>query len=181
MRKCLNHPAVDDAKTAGAVGHRQPAEDTDKPAENADTDEPRDRLLVLSIPEEAGTDNHVGIGLDQVVNQPLDFTGAMLAIAVHLDSDVVTVEGGVAIAGLHGPADAQIEWQAHQRGVRGNLAQGVVRGAIVDDQHIKMRQRPLQAMSQLANRLAFVERRDYYQTPQLRIGRQTLWHVGNQA
>jgi len=98
-----------------------------------------------------------------MIDKPLDFTGPMLAVTVHLDGNVIAVQGGVAITGLHRPADSEIKWQTDDGGVRRYLAKRVIGGSIVDDQHIKIGKCALKAMGELADGLAFVECRDNHQ------------------
>ena len=89
----------------------------------------------------------------------MDLAGAVLAVAVNLDGDVVAVHGGIAVAGLHGPADAEIKRKADHGDFAGDLADGVVGGAIVDDQDVEIRQRPV-SRAPVCHGPALVEGRD---------------------
>jgi hypothetical protein len=80
--------------------------------------------------------------LIEALDEPPDFGRAMLAVAVHLHRHVITMQGGIAIAGLHRAADPKIKWQAHDHNTDRHLPNGVVGGAVIDHQHIKARQRP---------------------------------------
>ena len=158
MCKRLDHPAVHHAKTTRAIGDRQPAEHADQRAENPNAHQPAHRLLVLPIAQKSRTHDHVSIGLDQMIDQPTNLAGAVLTVAVHLNGNVIPMQSGVAKTGLHCAADTKIKWQADHRCMSGHLAKGVVRRAIVDDKHIKIRKRPLQAVGEFTNRLPFIER-----------------------
>jgi len=61
-----------------------------------------------------------------MVHQSLNFTWAVLAVAIHLDGEIVAVQCGVAVTGLHRATDAQIEWQTDHGGVGGYLAKRVI-------------------------------------------------------
>ena len=62
----------------------------------------------------------------------------MLAVAVHLDGDVEAVLEGVAVAGLHGPADPQVERQAdHVCIAVGGNSGGTVGRAVVHDRDLE--------------------------------------------
>ncbi len=106
-----------------------------------------------------------------MVHQSLYFARAMLAIAVDLDGDIVTMQGCIPIPGLHCPADAEVEGKTDDSCVRWHLPQCVIRRSIIDHQHIKLGQRALQAMSQLADGLSLVKSRDNHQAAQFRMNR----------
>ncbi len=163
MRKRLNHPAIDHAKTAGAIGDRQTAQHADQRAEDADAHRSADRLLVFPLAQKPRADDHVRIGGKQMIDQPAHFTGPVLPVAVDLHRYVIPVQRCIAITGLHRSADAQIERQTDHRRVRRNLPQRVIRRSIINDQDIKIRQRPLQSMREFADGLSFVESRDNQQ------------------
>jgi hypothetical protein len=164
MGECLDHPAVDHAETAGAIGDGQAAEQADQGAEDADADGSADGLFVATIAEESRADDHVGVGFEQPVDQSSNFTGPVLAVAVDLDGYVVPVQSGVAITSLHRAPDAEVEWQTDHGGMGGHLAQRVIGRSIINHQHIEVGQRALEAMRQFADGLAFVEGWDNDQT-----------------
>ncbi len=86
-----------------------------------------------------------------MLDQMLDFARPVLAVAVYLNGKIVTMQGRIAETGLHRPTDAQIERKADNRRMGGHLPKGVIGGPIINDEHIKMRERALQAMCQLAH------------------------------
>jgi hypothetical protein len=167
MRERLDHPAIDHAETAGAIRHRHAAEQANKRAQNTDAHGSTDGLFVFSFSEKSRTNHHVGVGGKQMVHEAVDFTGPMLAVAVNLDGDIVTMQGGVAITGLHRAADAEIEGQTDHRAIRGNLPERVIGGAVVDHQHIKIGQRAVQTMGEFADGLPFVEGRHDHQAAEV--------------
>jgi hypothetical protein len=74
-----------------------------------------------------------------------------------LNGDVVAMEGGVAIAGLHGAADAEVEGETEDRDFVGDLADGVVGGAVVDDENVITGDETAKTADKLADGLALVE------------------------
>ena len=98
-----------------------------------------------------------------MIDQPAHFTGPVLAGAIDLNRHVITVQRGIAIAGLHRAANAEIERQADHRRTRRHLAERVVGRSIIDHQHIKVGQRAMQAMGEFADGLPFIERRHNHQ------------------
>ena len=113
---------------------------------------------------------------DEVIHQLPNLTGPMLTIPVDLHRDIVPVQCSVSITGLHRPPDAQVEWQTHHRRMGRHLPKRVIGRPIVDHQHVKMRQRPMQAMRQPGDRLTLIERRYDHQSAELGMGRMTAAH-----
>jgi hypothetical protein len=148
---------VGGAEAAGAVGDVFAGHGADEAAQDPAAEEAGDTLAVLAGFFKAGADDQVGVGVDEVVDEAKDFGGAVLAVAVNLDGDIVTVAGGVAVAGLHGPADAEVEGEADDGSTRGDLLDGVVGGAVVDDQDVKIREGAVQVADELADGFALVK------------------------
>lgn len=161
MGKRPDHAPIGRAKPAGAVRDAQAGERADQPAQEHAANPPHQRLVILPIGlQEPRPHDHVHVAAAQVLDQPPHVAGPMLPVPVNLHRQVIRVLGRVAIPGLHCPADAQVEWQRHHRGPRGNLADRVITRSIIDDQHVAVRrQRPPQPSHQLAHRIPLVEHR----------------------
>jgi hypothetical protein len=164
VRERLDHPPIDHSKTTGAISDRNTAQQADERAQNTDADRSTDRLFVFSFAEKSRADHHVCVGAQQVIDQAVYLTGAMLAIAVDLHGNVISMQGRIPISSLHRPTDAQVEWQTHHRTVSRHLAKSVIGGAVVDDEYIKIGQRAVQAMSQFPNGLPLVKGWHNHQT-----------------
>jgi hypothetical protein len=176
MGERLDHPAIDHAETAGAIGDGNAAQQANQRAQNTDADGSTDRLFVFSFAEEPRADDHVGIGGQQMIDQPVDFTRAVLAVTIHLDGNVITMKRGIPITGLHRAADAEIEWQTDHRAISRNLPERVIGGAVINDQHIKIRQCAMQAVSEFADGLPFVEGRHNHQSADVGMCGRTASH-----
>lgn len=113
--------------------------------------------------EKTRADYQIDVALFQSLDKPADFGGAVLSVAIHLHGHVIAVQRRIAIARLHRAADSEIKRQADDRDTRRDLADGVIGGAIVNHQHVKVRQRPAQAGDHLADRARLVEHRDDHQ------------------
>ena len=126
MREREDYPAVGGPESAGAVGEVHPDEHANDGTQD-EAAEPADQaLFVAGFHQESGTDDQVDLVFQQVFDEPSDLGRAMLAVPVHLDGNVVAVQGGVAVTGLHGPADAEVERQAYDRDSGRHLAHRVV-------------------------------------------------------
>ncbi len=86
-----NDPTVGDAESAGAVGDRKPGQQIDQRAENVNSHQPAERLPVLAVAQESRPHHQVGISFEQLIDQPADLTGTVLAVAVDLHRKVVPV------------------------------------------------------------------------------------------
>lgn len=159
MGESANDSPIGYPESAGAVGDIQTTELLNQDIQNTDADHAGKRLAISARFQEAGTDDHVGFGADQLIDQSPDFSGSMLTVAINLHGYVIAMQGGVTIARLHRATNAQVERKAYNRRLGRDLAQGVIGGTVVDHQHVEAGQRPVQPPGQFADRLAFIKRR----------------------
>ena len=139
----LDPVAVGDSKAGGRIGDPPAGDQGDHAGEHVDAHAPGGRGAVAVAPgvEEARPRHHVhGRVRLQPRQQVLDETGVVLAVAVDLHGHLVAVLSGVQVAGLHGPADAEVERQRQHRGTgRPGAWGGRIGGAVVDDEHVEPR------------------------------------------
>lgn len=164
MGKGENDLAVSGAEAAGAVGHVDAHQHSNDPAEHETAEAANQRLFIVRWLQEARADHQINVSLDQPLDKPGDFGRAVLPIAVYLYGHVVAMQRGIAISGLHCPANTKIKRQTDDRHACRHLTDCVVGGTVIDHQHIKRRQRPAQAPNHLADRAGFIEDRNNHQT-----------------
>ena len=116
------------------------------------------RHAVAGLLQEAAAPDQVGAAVAQPLLQLRDLGRVVLAVAVHLDSDVVALDERVAVARLHGAADAEVEGVAqHRRAGGAGALGGRVGGAVVHDQHVEAGRLAAQLVHDLGDRLLLVQ------------------------
>src|SRR5581483_759160 len=99
--------AVRDLEARRRVGDAPADEQRDRPGEQPDRLPPRPRRLVAAPADEARADRDVGVPGDDRPREHLEPGGVVLAVAVDSECEVEALLVRVAIAGLHGAADAE--------------------------------------------------------------------------
>ena len=154
----------------GRVGEVTADEGADDPAEDAHAEAAgrADRVRDRAAGGETAADHEVRAGVEAGHQLP-HLGGVVLAVGVELDRAVVVVADGVAEAGLQRTADAEVERQRQHRGagLGGDVRGGVAR-AVVDDEHVEVRQLAREVLEDARQRRLLVERGDDDERPQLR-------------
>ena len=134
-----DRPSVGDTEPRGDVGEPGPRQAREHPGEQHHGPAARaaDHVGVVRLGE-AGADHHVGAV--QPVDEVGQEAGIVLPVGVDLHGHVVAVAQGVAVAGPHGTAHAEVERQpAHGGPGRRRHLGRAVGGAVVDDQQVRPR------------------------------------------
>jgi hypothetical protein len=99
---------------------------------------PDGRRPIAAQPCEAGADDEVCVTGEKRREDHAQLPGVVLTVAVDLNGDVEAVGERVAVAGLHGAADAEVEREPqHSRaGCLGERA-GAIGRAVVHDEHLE--------------------------------------------
>src|SRR6185503_6987853 len=107
--------------------------------EEANARTPRQRDLVAGLLEKPRTRDRVdGRVLPQDLDQLIELVDVVLAIAIDLDGELVAVLEGVAVAGLHGSTDAEVEREPQDGRARsGGALPGLVRRAVIDHDDVE--------------------------------------------
>jgi len=156
-------------ESAGAIGGDRSLQPFDERAEHVNAGHPGERLAVLDVAHEPAADDQIAVGVNQLVDQPSHFARPMLAVAVDLDGDVVIVKVGVAVAGLHRAADAEVERQADHLRVLAGLPGGVVGAPVVDEEDVERREMLMNPANQLPDGRPLVVGRHDDQASRLRV------------
>jgi hypothetical protein len=158
MRESVDDFFVGGAEAGGTVGDEQAAEHVEDGFEQPRAEAAHDRLVIMPGLEKARADDEVAIAAGEVIDEFDDFGRAVLSVAVDLDGDVVAVQCGVAVAGLHRAANAEVEGQRDDDGGRGDAFGGVVGRAIIDDEDVVAGQSAGEAVDESVDRSALIER-----------------------
>lgn len=163
MSKRPDHAPVDRPEPARAVGHDQAGQPVDQAAEEPRAAQADQRLLVATGLEEPRANHQVQLAPFQFLNQPFDFAGPVLPVTINLHGDVIPVQGGITVSGLHRPANPQIERQGDHCCPRGDLPDSIVSGTIIDYDDVESWQGALQLLYDPAHGRPFVECRYNHQ------------------
>lgn len=157
VSECQDDPAIGGPEPAGAVGKVHADQDSYDSAKDQAAELADEGLSIPRLGQKPRSNDQIDIILEQMVHEPADLGRSVLSVSVHLNGQVVPVQRGISVAGLHRPADAQIERQAHDRNVGGNLTNRVVGRTIIHHEHVELRQCPAQSQDDFADRCGFVE------------------------
>lgn len=158
-REHLHRSAVHHDHAGCRVGRASPGEPRHFPGEQGDADPSEERNRRPGrFAEEARTDDDVGLARPHRREQQHQPARIVLPIRVDPKHVVVAHAARELETGLDGGADSQVERMTdHECPRPGRCSGGLVPRAIVDDQDIRVGDRPLSATDDVANAKVLVE------------------------
>lgn len=90
--------------------------------------------------DKAAADAHIQLAVQYRLNDLHQISGVVLAVTVHLYSNIITIGAGIAITALHAAANAKVDRQIQKRvAMLRQQFSRAVGGTIVDDQKVNLR------------------------------------------
>lgn len=134
----LDRPPIAGSETRGGVRDDLASKELDQEAQPRNAHAAHEGgLEAVGLLEEAGADSQIRAGLDEF-DKPWDVARVMLAVAVHLDIDVVSEPLRILMPSLNRPTDAQILWEVeHVDAISSTDIQCIVRRTIVHNNVVK--------------------------------------------
>src|SRR5581483_232855 len=109
LREKRDRAPVQHLEAARRVGDALAGDQRNRAREDADADASRRRRPEAVRARKARADTDVGVSGEDHVEERPELGWVVLAVSVDADGDVIVVLRGVAKAGLHGTADAEVE------------------------------------------------------------------------
>ena len=150
--------AVHRAEARRRVGDLLADDRGDRPGEDADPDPPAERGAERTVAGEAGADDDVGLVVEQRAQDLRQLRRVVLAVPVDLHREVVAPLEGEAEAGLHRPADPEVEGELEDVGALLARDRGcAVDRAVVHDDDVEAGVEGAELVDDAGDRLLLVE------------------------